>query len=73
MGKNRFSSEFLGTLLLQLLKENDNSLNFYDDSEYLYSLISSLGNINNPYLMDSILQEVVRQAKLDLVLRYPLL
>jgi hypothetical protein len=50
---------------LNLLKDNDNSENFFDDSCYLKQIIKSLGSLDNFKFMQEIAKEIYRQFKLD--------
>jgi hypothetical protein len=54
------SSDQIAQLLLKLLKENDNSENFYDDANFLKTIISSLGNVLNFKYMPDIATEIYR-------------
>jgi hypothetical protein len=66
------SSDQIAQLLLKLLKENDNSVNPYDDANYLKTIIASLGNVLNFKMMPEIAKEVYRQFKLDQIGRFSL-
>jgi hypothetical protein len=61
----RMSSDDLATLLLKLLRENDNSENSMDDSHYIGQILKSLGKLDNFKYLPEIAQEVFRQFKLD--------
>jgi len=54
------SSDQIAQLLLKLLKENDNSENFYDDGNFLKTIIESLGNVLNFKYMPEIAKEIYR-------------
>ena len=66
------SSDQIAQLLLKLLKENDNSENFYDDGNFLKTIIESLGNVLNFKYMPEIAKEIYRQFKLDQIGRFSL-
>ena len=66
------SSDQIAQLFLKLLKENDNSENYYDDANYLKTIIESLGNVLNFKFMPEIAQEIYRQFKLDQIGRFSL-
>ncbi|KAL4446983.1 hypothetical protein ABPG74_014955 [Tetrahymena malaccensis] len=53
--------------LLKLTKENDNSINRFDDSIYRANLIGSLLLTNHPYFKKAILKEVIRCLELEYI------
>lgn len=59
------STEDMAKMLLQVLAQNDNSNNDYDDSYYLRDLLAALGRLDNVKLMPQVAAEVYRQFKLD--------
>lgn len=61
----KLSSDQIACLFLKLLKENDNSENYFDDSCYLKQIIKSLGSLDNFKYMPEIAYEVYRQFKMD--------
>jgi hypothetical protein len=66
------TSDQIAQLFLKLLKENDNSENYYDDANYLKTIIECLGNVLNFKYMPEIAQEIYRQFKLDQIGRFSL-
>ena len=52
-------------MLMQVLEQNDNSENDYDDSFFLRDVIASLGRLDNIDMMPKIAAEIHRQFKLD--------
>ena len=64
------SSESIATLLMRLLKENDNSENPFDDSYYLKQILKALGNLDCFKMLPEIAVEIYRQFKLDYIGKY---
>jgi hypothetical protein len=61
------SRESLGLMMLNILKNNDNSQNPFDDAYFTKQVLKSIGNLNCFRLLPQIMEEVYRQFKLDLI------
>lgn len=59
------TTELISSLLMRLLKENDNSENAFDDCFYIGKILSSLGKLDNFKHMPAIAQEIKSQFYLD--------
>ena len=57
----------MGTMLLNILKNNDNSQNPFDDAYFIKTVIKAIGNLNCFKLLPEITAEIYRQFKLDLI------
>ena len=64
----RVNSNFVVEFLAELLRNNDNSVNYYDDSFWRANLLQTLGSTTNPVYIEQIHQEMAWYLKYDLSL-----
>ena len=64
----RVNSGFVVEFLAEVLRNNDNSTNFFDDSYWRANLFEVLGRVTNPVYIDQIYSEMIRMLKVDLAI-----
>jgi hypothetical protein len=64
----RVNSGFVVEFLAEILKNNDNSANSFDDSFWRANLLEVLGGVTNPVYIDQIFSEMIRSFRIDLAI-----
>lgn len=64
----RVNSGFVVEFLADILKNNDNSTNFWDDSYWKGNLLEVLGGTTNPVYINQIFNEMIWNFKIDLTI-----
>ena len=62
----RYSSKELTRFLIDLVRKHYSSKFLFDDSHYIANILKSLGNVLNTKMPSETLNEVIRQAKVQL-------
>jgi Bromodomain len=64
----RVNSSFVVEFLADVLKNNDNSCNTYDDCYWRGNLLEILGNTTNPIYIEQIYNELIWNSKIDMTI-----
>ena len=62
----RYSSKELTRFLIDLIRKHYSSKFLFDDSHYVANIIRALGNVLNTKMLSETLNEIIRQAKIQL-------